>query len=38
MRTVIGDLLGSLQDLNCVDLGVIPLKVAIEKAKLPRSK
>lgn len=23
MRTAIGDLLGSLKDLNCVDLGVI---------------
>jgi acetyl-CoA C-acetyltransferase len=34
MRTAIGDLLGSLKDLNCVDLGVIALKAAIEKAKL----
>jgi acetyl-CoA C-acetyltransferase len=34
MRTAIGDLLGSLKDQNCVDLGVIALKAAIEKAKL----
>jgi len=34
MRTAIGDLLGSLKDLSCVDLGVIALKAAIEKAKL----
>ena len=34
MRTAIGDLLGSLKDLNCVDLGVIALKAAIEKAKV----
>jgi acetyl-CoA C-acetyltransferase len=32
MRTAIGDHLGSLKDLNCVDLGVIALKAAIEKA------
>ncbi len=34
MRTAIGDLLGFLKDLSCVDLGVIALKAAIEKAKL----
>ena len=38
MRTAIGNLLGSPKDLNCVDLGVIPLKVAIEKTKLPRPR
>lgn len=32
MRTAIGDHLGSLKGLNCVDLGVIALKAAIEKA------
>jgi acetyl-CoA C-acetyltransferase len=33
-RTPVGDLLGSLKDLNCVDLGVIALKAALEKAKV----
>jgi acetyl-CoA C-acetyltransferase len=32
VRTPIGDLLGALKDLNCVDLGVIALKAAIQKA------
>ncbi|MBP1608569.1 MAG: acetyl-CoA acetyltransferase [Acidobacteria bacterium] len=34
VRTPIGDFLGSLKDLNCVDLGVIALKKAIERAKI----
>ncbi len=34
MRTPIGDLLGALKDLNCVELGVIALKAAIEKAAI----
>jgi acetyl-CoA C-acetyltransferase len=34
VRTPIGDLLGALKDLNCVDLGVIALKSAMEKANL----
>ena len=34
VRTPIGDFLGSLKDLNCVDLGVIALKTAMEKAKI----
>jgi acetyl-CoA C-acetyltransferase len=31
-RTPVGDLLGSLKDLNCVDLGVLALKAAIQSA------
>ena len=31
-RTPVGDFLGSLKDLNCVDLGVIALKEAIKAA------
>jgi acetyl-CoA C-acetyltransferase len=34
VRTAIGDFLGSLKDLTCVDLGVIALKSAMEKAKI----
>ena len=34
MRTPVGDFLGSLKDLNCVDLGVIALKAAIEKGNI----
>ena len=34
MRTPVGDFLGSLKDLNCVDLGVIALKAAIAKAEI----
>lgn len=34
MRTPVGDFLGSLKNLTCVDLGVIALKAAIEKAKV----
>jgi acetyl-CoA C-acetyltransferase len=34
VRTPIGDLLGALKDLNCVELGVIALKSAMEKANL----
>jgi len=37
MRTPVGDLLGSLKDLNCVDLGVIALKSAIAKAGIDAS-
>lgn len=33
-RTPVGDLLGSLKDLNCVELGVIILKAAMEQAKI----
>ena len=33
-RTPIGDLLGALKDLNCVELGVIVLKAAMEQAKI----
>jgi len=33
-RTAIGDFLGSLKDLACVDLGVIVLKSAMEKANI----
>jgi acetyl-CoA C-acetyltransferase len=32
MRTAVGNFLGSLKDLTCVELGVIALKAAIEKA------
>jgi acetyl-CoA C-acetyltransferase len=32
MRTPVGDFLGSLKDLNCVDLGVMALKSAIKAA------
>jgi acetyl-CoA acetyltransferase len=32
VRTAIGDLLGGLKDLNSVELGVIALKAAMEKA------
>jgi acetyl-CoA C-acetyltransferase len=34
VRTPIGDFLGSLKDRNCVDLGVIALKKAIERANI----
>jgi acetyl-CoA C-acetyltransferase len=34
VRTAIGDLLGGLKDLTCVELGVIVLKAAMEKAKV----
>lgn len=34
MRTPVGDFLGSLKKQSCVDLGVIALKAAIEKAKV----
>jgi acetyl-CoA C-acetyltransferase len=34
VRTPIGDLLGSLKDLNCVELGALALKKAIEAAKM----
>jgi acetyl-CoA C-acetyltransferase len=34
VRTPIGDFLGSLKDLNCVELGVIALKAAMEQAKI----
>ncbi len=34
VRTPVGNFLGSLEDLNCVDLGVIVLKAAMEKADL----
>lgn len=37
MRTAIGDFLGSLKDKNCVELGVIALKAAIEKAGIDAS-
>ena len=33
VRTPVGDFLGALKDLNCVDLGVIALKAAMEQAK-----
>jgi acetyl-CoA C-acetyltransferase len=33
-RTPVGDLLGALKDLNCVELGVIVLKAAMEQAKI----
>ena len=32
MRTPIGDFLGALKGVSCVDLGVIALKAAMEKA------
>jgi acetyl-CoA C-acetyltransferase len=34
MRTPIGDFLGSLKDLNLVELGVIALKAAMQQAKI----
>jgi len=34
VRTAIGDLLGGLKDLNSVELGVIALKAAMEKASI----
>jgi acetyl-CoA C-acetyltransferase len=34
VRTPVGDFLGSLKDLNCIDLGVIVLKKAIERANI----
>ena len=34
VRTPVGDFLGSLKRLNCVDLGVIALKAALEKANV----
>jgi acetyl-CoA C-acetyltransferase len=33
-RTPVGDFLGSLRDLNLVELGVIALKAAVEQAKI----
>lgn len=33
-RTPVGDLIGSLKDFTCVDLGVIALKKAIERANI----
>ena len=33
-RTPVGDFLGSLKDLNCVELGVMALKAAMEQAKV----
>jgi acetyl-CoA C-acetyltransferase len=33
-RTPVGDFLGSLKDKNCVELGVIALKAAMEQAKI----
>lgn len=34
VRTPVGDFLGSLRELNCVELGVIVLKAAMEKASV----
>jgi acetyl-CoA C-acetyltransferase len=34
VRTAIGDLLGGLKDLSCVELGVVVLKAAMEQAKV----
>ena len=34
VRTAIGDFLGSLKDLTCIDLGVKVLKAAMEKASI----
>jgi acetyl-CoA C-acetyltransferase len=34
LRTAVGDFLGSLKDLTCVDLGVVVLKAAMERAKV----
>lgn len=34
VRTAVGDFLGSLKDMNCVELGVIVLKAAMERAKV----
>jgi acetyl-CoA C-acetyltransferase len=34
VRTAIGDFLGGIKDLSCVDLGVIALRSAIEKARI----
>ena len=34
VRTAIGDFLGALKDLTCVELGVIALKSAMEKANI----
>jgi acetyl-CoA C-acetyltransferase len=34
VRTPVGDLLGSLKDMNCVELGALTLKKAIEAAKI----
>jgi acetyl-CoA C-acetyltransferase len=33
-RTPVGDMLGALKDLTCVELGVIALKAAMEQAKI----
>jgi acetyl-CoA C-acetyltransferase len=33
-RTPVGDMLGTLKDLTCVELGVIALKAAMEQAKI----
>jgi acetyl-CoA C-acetyltransferase len=34
VRTAVGDFLGSLKDLTCIDLGVTVLKAAMERAKV----
>jgi acetyl-CoA C-acetyltransferase len=34
VRTAVGDFLGALKDMSCVDLGTIVLKAAMEKAKV----
>ena len=34
VRTAIGDFLGALKELNCVDLGVMALKSAMEQANI----
>src|SRR5208337_945576 len=34
LRTAVGDFLGSLKDMNCVELGTIVLKAAMERAKV----
>ncbi len=34
VRTAVGDFLGSLKDMNCVELGVIVLQAAMERAKV----
>jgi acetyl-CoA C-acetyltransferase len=33
-RTPVGDMLGALKDLTCVELGIIALKAAMEQAKI----
>ena len=34
VRTAVGDFLGALKDLSCIDLGAMVLKAAMEKAKV----